>query len=139
MASVRLRLGEVNPTDIRLYEVVDDTPKITRMIDIFLYSIIAPIKYFLGEPGLRLRQGEVSPSDIRLYESQDSRKQYQSVDIILRDASVPVGVPSVIYYGILRAWSGAAWLAKSLKVYITGWVAKAVRYWSGTEWLLIDT
>lgn len=138
MASIRLRLGEVSPTDIRLYEVVDDTPKIIRSIDIFLYTITLPIKYFLGEPGLRLRQGEVNPSDIRLYESVDSRKQYQSVDIILRDASVPVGVPSVIYYGILKAWSGASWLAKSLKVYISGWVTKAVKYWSGTDWLLID-
>ena len=139
MASIRLRLGEVNPTDIRLHEVTDDTPKIVRMIDVFLYPIVTPVKYFLGEVGLRLRQGEVTSSDIRLYESQDSRRTYQSVDIILRDASVPVGAPSVIYYGILKVWNGAMWLAKVLKVYVSGWISKPVKYWSGTEWLLIKS
>jgi hypothetical protein len=46
----------------------------------------------------------------------------------------------IVYYGILKIWSGAAWVAKTLKIYIGGiWVNKPLYRWDGSEWLLVKS
>ncbi len=45
-----------------------------------------------------------------------------------------------IYYGILKRWTGAAWVKSKLKVWNSSqWVNGKLKFWSGTEWKLIDT
>jgi len=43
------------------------------------------------------------------------------------------------YYGILKRWTGAAWVKAALKRW-TGatWVAATLKRWTGTEWVLVD-
>lgn len=50
----------------------------------------------------------------------------------------PEGGPS--YFGILKRWTGLAWVKEPLKTWLAGsWQAKPMKRWSGTEWLLVDT
>jgi hypothetical protein len=47
---------------------------------------------------------------------------------------------SVTYYGILKRWTGTAWINAKLKTYIGSlFVAKPLRRWDGTSWKLVDT
>jgi hypothetical protein len=43
------------------------------------------------------------------------------------------------YYGILKRWTGAAWVKEPLKRW-TGstWVAATLKRWTGTAWVAVD-
>lgn len=44
------------------------------------------------------------------------------------------------YYGILKRWTGAAWVKSKLKVWLGGsWIEKALKRWDGSEWRPVDT
>lgn len=44
------------------------------------------------------------------------------------------------YYGILKRWTGAAWVKEPLKTYLAStWQAKSLKRWDGAQWLTIDT
>jgi hypothetical protein len=44
------------------------------------------------------------------------------------------------YFGILKRWTGAAWVKAKLMVYEGGvWVAKSLKLWDGIQWEDIDT
>jgi hypothetical protein len=61
------------------------------------------------------------------------------------DASVAIAnaffeAAGVTYYGILKRWTGTAWINAKLKTYIGSlFVAKPLRRWDGTSWKLVDT
>jgi hypothetical protein len=44
------------------------------------------------------------------------------------------------YYGILKRWTGAAWVKATLKRW-TGatWAAAVLKRWTGTAWVQVDT
>ena len=46
------------------------------------------------------------------------------------------GAPS--YYGILKRWTGAAWVKEPLKVFISTWQTKPLKRYDST-WKVIDT
>lgn len=46
-------------------------------------------------------------------------------------------VPS-LFYGILKRWTGSAWVKALLKVYLGSWLAKPLKRWNGTQWVLVD-
>ncbi len=51
-----------------------------------------------------------------------------------------VAVGGAVYYGILKRWTGAAWVKEPLKTYlVSSWQAKPLKRWDGSEWKLIDT
>ncbi len=42
--------------------------------------------------------------------------------------------------GILKRWTGAAWVKALLKIYTGGsWTAKPMKRWNGSSWVAIDT
>lgn len=44
------------------------------------------------------------------------------------------------FVGVLRRWTGAAWVKAKLKTYLSGtWQEKPLKVWTGTTWGLIDT
>jgi hypothetical protein len=46
----------------------------------------------------------------------------------------------VTYYGVLKRWTGLAWIKEPLKTYLAGsWQTKPLYRWDGAEWKLIDT
>jgi hypothetical protein len=46
---------------------------------------------------------------------------------------------TVIYYGILKRWSGSAFVKEPLKVFMgENWQGKPLKRWSGTAWLQVD-
>lgn len=48
----------------------------------------------------------------------------------------PAGPPT---YGILKIWTGVAWIAKCLKVYLGGsWQQKPLKRWDGSGWLEVN-
>jgi hypothetical protein len=51
----------------------------------------------------------------------------------------PLTASGTLYYGILKIWSGSLWIQKKLKVYLSSWVNKPVKYWDGDEWLIINS
>jgi len=58
------------------------------------------------------------------------------------DASVDIAntffeAPSL--FGILKRWTGSAWVKALLKVYLGTWLAKPLKRWTGTEWVAVDT
>lgn len=66
-----------------------------------------------------LYTGEVTPSDI-----------------ILSDPTIQRSGGS--YYGILKRWTGLAWVKEPLKVYTGSWVSKPLKVWDGLIWQSID-
>ncbi len=43
------------------------------------------------------------------------------------------------YYGILKRWTGAAWVKAKLLVRVGGaWVAKPLKRWTGAAWVEVD-
>lgn len=49
-------------------------------------------------------------------------------------------VGGVTYYGILKRWTGAAWIKEPLKTYLAGsWQSKPLKRWDGSQWKEIDT
>lgn len=68
-----------------------------------------------------------------------------AVDFVLSIFTAPANV-GVLFelgaalYGILKYYTGAIFEKIPLKVYVSGsWQAKAMKRWSGTEWLQVDT
>jgi len=44
------------------------------------------------------------------------------------------------YFGILKRWTGAAWVKAKLKTYLAGsWQTKPLKRWDGSAWKLVDT
>ena len=44
------------------------------------------------------------------------------------------------YYGILKRWTGGAWVKEPLKRWTgAAWVAATLKRWDGSEWKLVDT
>ena len=44
------------------------------------------------------------------------------------------------YFGILKRWTGIAWVKAKLMVRVGGiWIAKTLNRWDGNQWLKIDT
>ena len=70
-------------------------------------------------PDIYLYAGETNPSDIRL--------------------SDPTIITGGSFFGILKVWTGSVWAIKVLKVYISSWVTKPVKRWTGTEWMSVGT
>lgn len=49
-------------------------------------------------------------------------------------------IGSVIeYFGILKRWTGSAWVKAKLLVYTGSWQPKPLKYYDGSGWKLIDT
>lgn len=47
---------------------------------------------------------------------------------------------AVTYAGILRRWTGSAWVKAQLKTYLAGsWQDKPLYVWTGSTWGLVDT
>jgi hypothetical protein len=47
---------------------------------------------------------------------------------------------AISYYGILRRWTGAAWVKAILRTYLAGsWQNKPLYVWTGSAWGLVDT
>jgi len=44
-----------------------------------------------------------------------------------------------LYYGILKRWTGSAWIKEPLKVFGGSWQSKRLKRWNGTGWKEIDT
>lgn len=43
------------------------------------------------------------------------------------------------YYGILKRWTGTAWVISALKTYTNNtWQSKPIKMWNGTEWANIQ-
>jgi hypothetical protein len=63
------------------------------------------------------------------------------VIITLHDLLAAEGTqPGGSYYGILKRWTGAAWVkAKLMRYNGATWVAAALKKWSGAAWQLVDT
>jgi hypothetical protein len=70
---------------------------------------------------------------------------FWSPTLIVKDPQIPhlplespSGGPT--YYGILKRWTGAAWVKELLKVYLAGsWQTKPLKFWDGSQWRLVDT
>lgn len=46
----------------------------------------------------------------------------------------------VTYYGILKRWTGSAWVKEPLKTYLAGtWQSKPLKRWNGSAWVTVDT
>jgi hypothetical protein len=45
----------------------------------------------------------------------------------------------LVFFGVLKVWTGSAWIKKSLKVFLGTWQSKPLTRWDGTGWKLIDT
>ena len=44
------------------------------------------------------------------------------------------------YYGILKRWTGAAWIKEPLRRWTgAAWVAAVLKRWDGAAWKLVDT
>jgi hypothetical protein len=43
------------------------------------------------------------------------------------------------YFGILKRWTGILWVNAMLKIYSETWQTKPVKYWNGSQWLIIDS
>jgi len=51
----------------------------------------------------------------------------------------PSGGPPT-YYGILKRWTGAAWIKEPLKTWLaSSWQSKPLKRWTGVAWVTIDT
>lgn len=45
-----------------------------------------------------------------------------------------------VYYGVLKRWTGAAWVPEPLKTWLGGtWQAKPLKRRDGSQWLLVNT
>lgn len=42
------------------------------------------------------------------------------------------------FYGVLKYWTGSAWVKKPIKTYTSSFVSKPLKAWSGSAWELID-
>lgn len=79
----------------------------------------------------------------RLYRTNLS--DFWEISLTIQDPQIPNlpletagGGPT--YYGILKRWTGAAWVKEPLQTYLGGsWQSKPLKRWSGASWLLIDT
>lgn len=55
------------------------------------------------------------------------------------DETLVSPLSTVTYGGILKRWTGAAWVKAKLFEYNgASFVAKPLKMWSGSEWVLID-
>lgn len=72
-------------------------------------------------------------NDIYLYQGESNPN-----DIILGDPTVLRS--GTVYFGILKRWTGLAWVKAKLQYYNgASWVSKPLKRWTGTEWKLVDT
>ena len=63
--------------------------------------------------------GEINPNDVKAHD---------------------VTTFGVSFGGILKRWTGSAWVKAKLKVYTGGlWIAKTLNFWDGSQWKKIDT
>ena len=61
------------------------------------------------------------------------------LDAILNDWFFGVA-SGVTYFGVLKRWTGVAWVKEPLKTYLAGsFQSKPLKRWNGSEWKLIDT
>jgi hypothetical protein len=43
------------------------------------------------------------------------------------------------YFGILKRWTGAAWIKEPLKRWTgSAWIAATLKRWTGTAWVTVD-
>jgi hypothetical protein len=56
---------------------------------------------------------------------------YNTIDFELLDAII-------VYYGILKYWTGAIWERALLKTYSGSFVTKPLKLWDGATWQEID-
>jgi hypothetical protein len=88
-------------------------------------------------PGAR----HLSSSALSVY----SPPALSAVDFVLSTFTAPANAGvlfelAIALYGILKYYTGAAFEKIPLKAYVSGsWQAKALKRWSGTEWLQVDT
>lgn len=58
---------------------------------------------------------------------------------VMPSVNFELAADAVVYYGILKRWTGAAWVKAKLMVYVGGtWQNKALKRWTGSEWKLVD-
>lgn len=80
-------------------------------------------------------------------------KPFRSWPRLCRECLVPTGGSASIvasagffddgggptYSGVLKRWTGAAWVKAKLMVRVGGaWVAKPLRRWTGSAWVDVD-
>ena len=70
-------------------------------------------------------------------------KGWWSPTLTVKDPEIPwlpLETPTAAYYGILKRWTGAAWVKEPLATYLAGsWQSKPLKVWTGAAWETIDT
>jgi hypothetical protein len=62
------------------------------------------------------------------------------VPIVFNGIDFDLAGAAVSYYGILKRWTGAAWIKEPVKTWLAdSWQSKSLKRWTGADWLLIDT
>jgi len=133
--------GDATPATVILRALpVTDVPPLSVC---YLYSVI-PYPGLSGDPGIiTLRENDITPTAIRLLSPVPYIISSPNVIIYMRDpmnaGGAPPPIPPVPYYGILKRWTGGAWV-KALLRYWTGstWTAAVLKRWTGSEWVLVD-
>ena len=141
--TITMSAGDATPETVVLRALpVADVPADSVC---YMYPVV-PYSGLSGDaPGtMTLRENEVTPTDIRLMAPSDYAVAAANVVITMRDPMVAGGeappAPPGTYYGILKRWSGAAWVKAALKRWAgAAWIAAALKRWTGTEWVLVDT
>ena len=47
--------------------------------------------------------------------------------------------PPTGFQGVLKRWTGAAWIKAVLKVFLGSWQSKPLKRWNGSQWVLVET
>lgn len=135
---ITLYAGDATPKDIVLRAL--PARDVAANVVCWLYPISAPAVASTPNPReITLRAGDVTPTDIVLY-PRPTYPTAPEVVITLRGFGAPVAAPAVIYYGILKRWTGGAWAPAPLKTYVGGaWQAKPLSWWNGSDWKIVNT